>query len=93
MESGKVRPALNGLVNAVPVTIGGERWEVYVIGLTVSDANWLIHTVVVGPHTRTFMIPVPRTLTLRAMARAILDSVVDRMVDARAVIAARSAPR
>ncbi len=83
MESAGFKPALHDLVNAVPVVVGDDRWDVCVLGLAASGTHWLVNTAVVGPHTRTFTIPVPRTLTVRAMAKAILDGVVDRMVDAQ----------
>ena len=81
MTNGDFKPALNDLVNSVPVVVGNQRWDVYVVGLSLSGHDWLIHTAVIGQDSYTFTIPAPRTLTVRAMARTVLDGVVDRMVD------------
>jgi len=81
MTNGDFKPALNDLVKSVPVVVGDQRWDVYVLGLSLSGPDWLVHAAVIGPDSYTFTIPVPRTLTVRAIARTVLDSVVDRMVD------------
>jgi hypothetical protein len=85
MTNGDFKPALNGLVNSVPVLVGDQQWDVYVLGAIESGDDWLVHTAVVGPDTHTFVIPVSRVVTVRTMARAVLDTVVDRMLAISAV--------